>query len=236
MGTGLVNSNGDIKDQRGGTSVSPATAASISDYEDILRGERQMIMQAVLVDLAFTELELGNSLKALSTALSLLDLPQCSKMHAFLGHIYAAEALCYLNRPKEAAEHLSTYLIGGNNIELPYTKEDCEQWQIKRSTDTEDLNMVSKIVPDEGQEDFMFLKPDEARGSLYTNLAAVLSMQGDLEQASSCANLALSIMPDSLEAILMTVYLDLKRGSTEEAIAKLKRCSHVSFRPSDPKS
>ncbi|GAB2300299.1 hypothetical protein Dimus_034335 [Dionaea muscipula] len=232
MSSGQVNSNGDVKDQRSGTSVSPITGTSFSEYEDIRKRENQMIMQAVLVDLAFVELELGNSLKALSTALSLLQLPECSKMHAFLGHIYAAEALCHLNRPNEAAEHLSVYLTQEDEVELPYTVEDSDEWQRKRTMDTEDPNTASKATPKEPQN-VVFLKPEEARGALYVNLAAMFTMQGDLEQANRCVDQALSMTPDSLEAILMAVVLDIKSGDMEGAVSKLRRCSHVTFRPSD---
>ncbi|KAJ0959775.1 hypothetical protein J5N97_000533 [Dioscorea zingiberensis] len=48
----------------------------------------------------------------------------CAVCRLRSGHVYAAEALCLLNRPKDAAEHLLTYLSGANNVELPFTEED----------------------------------------------------------------------------------------------------------------
>ncbi|GAB4828245.1 hypothetical protein Ancab_035157 [Ancistrocladus abbreviatus] len=231
VSTGQVNANGDIKEQRGMANVNNTAVNSISEYEDICRREDQMIKQAILVDLAFVELELANPLKALSAARSLLELPECSKMHAFLAHLYAAEALCLLNRLNEAADHLLIYLSGGNAVELPYTTQDCEQWQIKRTIDAEESNPgplpASKPVPVEPQD--VFLKPVEARGVLYINLATMLAMQGDLEQANRYATQALSTVPENQEAILVSVYLDLKRGNSEEALSKLKRCGHASF-------
>ncbi|GMH04554.1 hypothetical protein Nepgr_006394 [Nepenthes gracilis] len=236
--SGPGNSNGDIKEQRGGTSVITAAVISSSEYEEICRRENEMIKKAVLVDLVFVELELGNPHKALLTALLLLELPECSKMHAFLGHVYAAEALCLLNKPKEAADHLLTYLSSGNNVEIPYTKEDCDQWQIKKTIDPEETipgSVTARKPSSEESHDAVFLKPEDARGALYVNLAAVFAMQGDLEQADHHAKQALLTTPNSREVILMAVYLDLKRGNSEEALAKLKQCSRLSFLSSDLK-
>ncbi|XP_039033431.1 uncharacterized protein LOC120169326 [Hibiscus syriacus] len=83
----------------------------IGSKASTLRGN-QMIEQPLLTNLAYVELELENPLKALSTH----------------GHVYAAEAPCLLNKPREAAEYLSVYLSRGNNVELPFAQEDCEQW------------------------------------------------------------------------------------------------------------
>lgn len=38
----------------------------------------------------------------------LLAVPGCSQTHRHLGNCYAAEALCMLGRPAEAAEHLNS--------------------------------------------------------------------------------------------------------------------------------
>ncbi|CAO2841187.1 unnamed protein product [Amaranthus hypochondriacus] len=231
--SGQVNVNGDTREQKAGVQSNTAAANSLSEYEEIYKRENQKIKQAVLTDLAFVELELGNPLKALSTALTLLKIPQCSRMYAFLGHVYAAEALCFLNRPNEAAEHLSTYISCGS-VEFPYCEEDCRQWQAKKTLDTEDSNAgqtAAKIPMVEGQQDDVFLSPEKARGTLYVNLAAMHVLQGELEQASQCAAQALQTLPNSQEAALMAVYLDLKLAKPQEALAKLKRCCRVRFLP-----
>ncbi|PPS05641.1 hypothetical protein GOBAR_AA15007 [Gossypium barbadense] len=208
MLVGLVNSNGDLKESKGGANQE-IVQNSISYYEDIHRRENQMIKQALLANLAYVELELDNPLKALSAALLLLELPGCSRIYIFLGHVYAAEALCLLNKPREAAEHLAIYLSGGNNIELPFSQDDCEQWR-----------------------EFMFLKPEEARGTLYTNLAAVSAIQGELERAHHFVTQALSLVPNSSKATMTAIYVDLMLGKSQEALPKLKHCSHVRFLPS----
>ncbi|TYI68769.1 hypothetical protein E1A91_D08G110500v1 [Gossypium mustelinum] len=211
MPAALINLNGDLKEPKGGTNQE-GIQNSISYYEDICRRENQMIKQALLANLAYVELELENPLKALSAAQALLELPDCSRIYVFLGHVYVAEALCLLNKPKEAAEHLSIYLSGESNIKLPFGLEDCEQWRVKKHIDCEEANVgaaAAKNSSPEGLEDFMFLKPEEARGTLYANLAAVSAIQGDLERAHHFVMQALSLVPNSSEATMTAIYVDL---------------------------
>ncbi|GMY35807.1 CCR4-NOT transcription complex subunit 10 [Fagus crenata] len=233
VGIGQVNANGDAKEPRGGTSQE-LIQNSLSHYEGIRRIENQLIKQAVLANLAYVELELENPVKALLTARSLLELPECSRIYVFPSHVYAAEALCLLNRPKEAAEHLSIYLSGGNNFELPFSQEDCEQWRVERTIDSEELNggsVTAKNSPPDDLQGIVFLKPEEARAALYANFAAVSAMQGELEQAHQFVTVALSILPNSPEATLTSIYVDLMLGKSREALAKLKQCSRVRFLP-----
>ncbi|XP_012474349.1 uncharacterized protein LOC105791028 isoform X5 [Gossypium raimondii] len=214
MPAALINLNGDLKEPKGGTNQE-GIQNSISYYEDICRRENQMIKQALLANLAYVELELENPLKALSAAQALLELPDCSRIYVFLGHVYVAEALCLLNKPKEAAEHLSIYLSGESNIKLPFGLEDCEQWRVKKHIDCEEANVgaaAAKNSSPEGLEDFMFLKPEEARGTLYANLAAVSAIQGDLERAHHFVTQALSLVPNSSEATMTAIYVDLILG------------------------
>ncbi|KAI4335677.1 hypothetical protein L6164_014304 [Bauhinia variegata] len=228
VGLGQVNSNGDTREQKAGTSQE-IIQNSLSYYEDICRRENQSIKQAVLANLAYVELELENPVKALSVAKSLLELPECSRIYIFLGHVYAAEALCLLNRPKEAAEHLSAYITGGNIVELPFSQEDCEKWGVERTAEFEEVNGGSMVAKE--SQNVIFLKPEEARATIYSNFAAMYAMQGEFEQANQLVTQALSILPDSPEATLTAVYVDLLLGKPQEALAKLKRCSRIRFLP-----
>lgn len=237
--SGQVSANGDAKELKNGSYANSAAINSLSEYEEICRLENLKIKQATLINLAFVELELGNPLKTLARALSLLNLPECSRAYSFLGHIYAAEALCLLDRPKEAVEHLSHYVSSGMTMELPYTEEDCRQWQVKKTMDAEDMNtpqMAARTQGSEVQQDNVFLRPEEARQALYVNLASMYAMQGDLEQASRFANQALGVAPNSQEVAVMAVYLDLKWGKTQEALVKLKRFCRVRFLPLSSRS
>ncbi|XP_047168967.1 CCR4-NOT transcription complex subunit 10 isoform X1 [Vigna umbellata] len=234
VGLGQVNANGDAKEQKGGNSQE-LVQNSLSYYENVRKRENQLVKQAVLANLAYVELELDNPLKALSVARSLLELPECSRIYIFLGHVYAAEALCLLNRPKEAAEHLSFYLSGGNNVDLPFSLEDCEKWQPERTAEFEEVNVGSVAAKNsslEGAQSIVFLKPEEARATIYANFAVMSAMQGEFEKSSILITQALSILPNSPEATLTAVYLDLLLGKPQEALTKLKRCSRIRFLPS----
>ncbi|KAK8595680.1 hypothetical protein V6N13_000376 [Hibiscus sabdariffa] len=234
MLVGLVNSNGDLKEPKGGANQE-IVQNSVSYYEDIRGRENQMIKQALFANLAYVELELHNPLKALSAALSLLELPGCSRIYIFLGHVYAAEALCLLNKPKEAAEHLAIYLSGDNNVESPFRQEDCEQWQVEKPVDCEEPNggaAAAKNPSHESLRECMFLKPEEARGTLYANLAAVCAIQGELERAHHFVTQALSLVPNSSEAGMTAIYVDLMLDKSEAALSKLKHCRNVRFVPS----
>ncbi|XP_073100084.1 uncharacterized protein [Elaeis guineensis] len=233
-----VSLNCDPKETKGGTSSSTTLQISVARYEDVCRKENHRIRQAVLGDLAYVGLCLEDPLKALVAAKSLQHLPDCSKMHLFLGHVYAAEALCCLNRPKEAAEQLLVYIADGQNVELPYTNEDREKWSNEKAADYEESNgsLTAKTTVEgtkttvEGSRDIMgFLKPDEARGALYVNLAAMSAIQGDLGQASHFAKQGLSSLPNSPRVLLAVVYVDLLQGKTQEALAKLRKCRRVRF-------
>ncbi|OUZ99851.1 Tetratricopeptide repeat-containing domain [Macleaya cordata] len=229
-----ANANGDAKDSKGGVSSNTTLQSSVSSYEDICRRENNLIKQAVLADLAYVELNLENPLKALTAANSLLRLPECSRIYIFLGHVYAAEALCHLNRPKEASEHLSVYMDGNNNIDFPYSEEDREKCGVEKGGEVEESNggsVPAKNMPNEESQGIFFLKPEEARGSLYVNLSAMSAMQGDLEQAHRFATEALSIIPQNPQAILTSVYVDLLLGKAQDALVKLKQFNGVRFLP-----
>ncbi|TYI48342.1 hypothetical protein E1A91_D13G241400v1 [Gossypium mustelinum] len=242
LSVGLVNSNGDLKEPKAGTNQE-MIHNSVAYFADICRKENQMMKQALLANLAYVELELENPLKTLSAARSLLELPGCSRIYIFLGHVYAAEALCLLNKPKEAVEHLSIYLSGPNKVESPFSQEDCEQWLTEKPIDCEEPNgggggaaTAAKNPSPEGMQEFMFLKPEEACGTLYANLAALYATQGELDRAHQFTTQALSLLPNSTEATMTAIYIDLVLGKSQEALSKLKRCSHVRFLSSNLQS
>ncbi|KAI3443875.1 hypothetical protein Pfo_000540 [Paulownia fortunei] len=234
-GSSQVISNGEVKEQKGANNQSGSLQNSILDYEHIRMKENQMMKQATLADLAFVELALGNPLKALSTAKSLIKLPECSKMYIFLGTMYAAEALCLLNQPKEAAEHLMMYVSGGNNVELPYSQEDCEKWTVEKVVDS-DESTGGTVAPygvstADGSQGSVFSSPEEARGVFCANYAANFALLGDLEQAQHFLTKALSDIPNSSRVILTAIYVDIKLGNTQDALAKLREHSGVRFLP-----
>ncbi|KAG8049575.1 hypothetical protein GUJ93_ZPchr0009g1823 [Zizania palustris] len=226
-GPALTNANGERKEM---INLNVTLLSSLALYDDICRKESLKIRQAILGNLAFIELCLGNNLKALSTAKLLQQLPDCSRMYLFLSHVYAAEALCALNRPKEAAEQLTVYLRDGNDIELPYSIENCEKAPVEKDSDGEDS--VTPVVPKMCSAESQYsesLKPEEAQGVLYVDLGMIAAMQGELEQSSDLVSHGVALFPNNPRAVLASVYVDLLQGKTQEAISKLRRCRNVRF-------
>ena len=64
---------------------------------------------------------------------------------------------------------------------------------------------------------------DAGRAALYTNLAVVSVLQGDGAQAEGYVAQALAQQPDSHQATLCAVYLQLRNGQTDAASRALKK-------------
>ncbi|KAL5697887.1 hypothetical protein ACHQM5_028991 [Ranunculus cassubicifolius] len=215
--------NGETKDSKAAGNLNMIVHSSVSVYEHRCRTQNHLIKQAVLADLAYSELTLSNPLKALSASRELLNLEECSRIYMFLGRIYAAEALCHLNRLEEAAEYLSVYIPDGINVDIPYSEKDSEQWVASENSLDESSS---------GNLQNLLLKPSEATGAVYVNFAAMLAMQGHLEQAHIVVRKALDIIPNNRHAILCAAYVDLLMGKAHQALGLLKECSsHVRFLP-----
>ncbi|KAJ6832316.1 CCR4-NOT transcription complex subunit 10-like [Iris pallida] len=224
-----VDSNGDSKESRAAMSSNSTLQSAIATYEDALKEEKHMVRQTVLGALAYVELSLEDYACALVHAKSLIDLPECSKLFAFLGHVYAAEALCHRNQLQEAADHLLIYLSDVNRVELPYSNEDRDKWSIKKGDgEGDDLNSSSmaRTAVDSRR---VILTPEEARGVTYVNLSMMFAMQGDRERACRFAAEARSLLPKDSRALLADIYLDLLQGKQKEALSKLKQFSRVCY-------
>lgn len=228
VGASQASANGDAKDSKAGGNLTATLQISVSAYEEVCRAENLLMKQAVLADLAYLELTLDNPLKALSAAKSLLTLPGCSRIYTFFGNIYAAEALCRLNRANEAATHLSHYLSEGMTASCPYSEDDAEKWRGKKVVvDGEEPSGGGEPV--EESQGIVLLKPAEARGALFVSFACLYGMQGNVELAHQLASKAHSLVPNSRQAILTAAYFDLLLGKSQDALAKLKNCSRVRF-------
>ncbi|GLJ14038.1 hypothetical protein SUGI_0224400 [Cryptomeria japonica] len=233
--TNQVNANGDAKESKGNTGSGNAISSSVDTYEEMRRKENMLVTQAVLASLAYVELSLENPLKALTTAELLLQQPMYSREYIYLARIYAAEALCHLNRIKEAAEQLSVCMEEGNSIDLAVNaNEDGHKWRSgensEASGDGEDNSVVyhpSLAGNLAESQNISHITGGRARCSLYVNLAAVSAMQGDFQQAHQYSTQAVSLMPTSTMAVLSVVYVELLEGKTHEAISKLKQYRHL---------
>jgi CCR4-NOT transcription complex subunit 10 len=224
----------------GGSNLNATLVSSVVSYAKICEKENLKIKQALFADLAYVDLCLKNPLRAWKFARSLIQLPDCSRKYLFLGHVYAAEALCLLNRLKEATELLSIYIEGESNVVLPFTDEDeSELWVLEREKERDvdgDEAVVDVVVTKQMSDLKHFsspvLKPEEARAMLYVNLSVVAAMQGDVEQAAAFIKLAFSSFPENPRVVLASVYIDLLKGNSVDALTKLRQCRNVRFQSS----
>jgi CCR4-NOT transcription complex subunit 10 len=224
----------------GGSNLNATLVSSVASYAKICEKENLMIKQALFADLAYVDLCLKNPLRAWKFAKSLIQLPDCSRKYLFLGHVYAAEALCLLNMLKEATELLSIYIEGENSVVLPFTDEDeSESWVLEREKERDGDGdesavdvVVTKQMSDSKHLSGSVLKPEEARAMLYVNLSVVAAIQGNVEQAAAFVKQAFSSLPENPRVVLASVYIDLLKGNSVDALTKLRQCRNVRFQSS----
>lgn len=221
--------NGDCKENKGVLNTNTALQSSVANFEELCKEDNNMIKQSLLGNLAYIELCLENPIKALSAAKSLLQLPECSKISIFLGRTYAAEALCFLNKPKEAAEYLSIYFDETGKAELPYSDDDREKWNVNRGADIEESSgsQNSRTAVDATRGSL--LKPEEARAVACVNHSIMFSLQGNFEQASQFVKKAILYLPKDPRVLMAGVYVDLLQGKCLDALAKLKLCNNSRY-------
>lgn len=237
-GSGQVGSGNGVA--IGGSNLNATLLSSVVSYVKICENENLKIKQALFADLAYVDLCLKNPLRALKFARSLIQLPGCSRKYMFLGHVYAAEALCLLNRLKEATELLSIYIERENSVMLPFSEEDeLELWVLEREKERDgdgDETVIDTVVTKQTSESKHFsspiLKPEEGRAMLYVNLSVVAAMQGDIAQAVAFVKQASGSLPENPRVVLASVYIDLLKGNAVDALTKLRQCRNVRFKSS----
>lgn len=186
--------------------------------------ELGIVRQAILANLSYLHLTKEDAAPAYTVAVTLLGLPgSLLPQYSFLAHCYAAEALCLLNRPAEAAEHLSTLMV--QNLE----EAELDQTPI--------ISMRALPADDDGSRDVWrlgnaadleSLTGIQARTALYINLASIYASQGELLQAYQCARQAVTIDHFNARALLILVYVELVRGNKDAALVLLRQQRFVS--------
>lgn len=234
---------GDGDDSRGGDSKggssptgepkdSKSLVSAVTAFEEHKMQETAALRMWALAALSYCQLGVGHPLRALRSAEQLLRQPSCARPYMLLGHVYAAEALCQLERPEEALEHLSTCL---NETTAEPTNSGTEdesslKWKSgdnsEASVDGEDS--ASYTVGALGDAASVArLTGTSARASLYINLVAVYAMQGNLQEASRLAQEAQRLSPYNPTALLAAVYVELKLERMESALTLLKQYRHL---------
>ncbi|KAG0567961.1 hypothetical protein KC19_7G175300 [Ceratodon purpureus] len=206
--------------------------AAASAIEEQKKQETAALRMWALAAISHCQIGVGHPLRALRSAEELLRQPSCARPYLLLGHVYAAEALCQLGRPQEALDHLSTCLNETTAEPTNAGTEDESQLKWKSGDNSE--------ASGDGEDSAAYtvgalgdavsvarLTGTSARASLYTNLAAVYAMQGNLQEAQRLAQLALTMTPTNPTAMLAAVFVELKLERMETALALLKQYRHL---------
>ncbi|KAG0558635.1 hypothetical protein KC19_10G042700 [Ceratodon purpureus] len=222
---GGASPKGEAKDTK-------SLVAAVAAIEEHKMHETAALRMWALAALSYCQLGVGHPLRALRSAEELLRQTSCARPYMLLGHMYAAEALCQLERPQEALEHLSTCL---NETTAEPTNAGAEdesnlKWKSgdnsEASVDGEDGATYTVGALGDAAS-VARLTGTNARASLYINLVAVYAMQGNLQEAHRLAQLALTMSPANPTAMLAAVYVELKLERKESALTLLKQYRHL---------
>lgn len=188
---------------------------------DMIRGlaaaDDSPVLQAAYLDLAYVHLTLADPVIALSYLGKLLALPSLASACKFLGHMYAAEALCLLGKPNEALDHVAPTQVpksnnpqgtAGNNF------SGSSSWQTNNPQTSG--GSASETVSTTGP----FSAAEVA--ALHVNMATVYALQGQLHLADKATRKAVEVCPWSWAAARMLVYILLRTGCIAEALKTLK--------------
>lgn len=203
----------------GSTSAAASAAAAAARVASELSGAAEWlpVQHAILSNLAYVHLLRQDPLPALHAARSLLACSELSPDQHFLGNSYAAEALCMLGRPGDAHEqlqgHMGLFAEGGDNcssaIVLGSTAASSAKSDDGSAATAEGL---SGCVAAAAGPAAMAWTGSAARAALLVNMGTVQAVQGDLDAAEAAGRRALVCEPGSLHALLLLVYLRLRRA------------------------
>eukprot|EP00873_Tetraselmis_striata_P041371 jgi/Tetstr1/461635/TSEL_006735.t1 len=181
--------------------------------------EGRELTLAVLTNLAYVHLLNHNPVQALAEAKHALAARGCRPAHRYAAHCYAAEALCMLGRPGEAAEAVGLAMAEQQRAE---GGAGAEEEDVEETGNSPASTCLPAVPRSAAAATASFLASAEAKAALHVNLASVHAMRGDLRTARECAERALHHLPDFQPAQLMMVYLHLRGGATAEALGLLK--------------
>jgi hypothetical protein len=197
------------------------------------------VRAALLAARAYVCLLRGALRGALAAADALLSLPGVRPEASLLARCYAAEALCGLDRPEGAVEHLTAALLerdadadGGDAAEAAAALAAVAAADADADADADDADAAagsagaSSAADAAGTACAAALRGGRARATLHVNLSAVYASQGEHTAAAGCAASALAAHAECAHARLAAVFVELSRGRTDAARAMLRQ-QHV---------
>lgn len=200
---------------------------------------------SILANSAFVALSLGNNLMAHECSKVLLQLPNISNHHMYLGKMYSAEALVSLDRISDAIQHLSSDVTTDvSDI------RDSSGNKSASSSDDASTRPVQKPVGSSTQCCFKSIR--HAQACMLFNRAVAHSLRSEFEKGQKLMNQFATLVPQQdvpPTAILLAVYINLHTHGLQSAIKILQHNSlpsHMSptilsnlqmtFRPQQPSS
>lgn len=164
------------------------------------------VQRLSLLQLSWCALTQGDHEQALAWSMALLASDDLAANLKFYAHLYACNALCYLSRSAEAMPHLLEAMQLG---EAPQPESPPSPIEGEVACVRNPYSTIPQSAHAAGQP--------AARAVMHTNMATVYILQGDLKQASHCALKALELQPDSRNALLCLVYLEIRAGNLDAA-------------------
>jgi len=193
------------------TSPSPEVVTRNAEAE----AECQQVQVGALLHLSYLALCVSSPELALSYAEQLLKVPDADRSSKLQAHMYAAEALCILNRPQEAALHVSATVVGELLLDPPQPEPKASSGEAEEAPVIVN-HPVHLYCSDSGE-----LAPATHRCHLYVNMASVFVTQNELSKAEKCCQQALLAAPHDNHALQLHVYLELRTGRIDGALKTL---------------
>ncbi|XP_015376434.1 PREDICTED: CCR4-NOT transcription complex subunit 10-like isoform X2 [Diuraphis noxia] len=170
-------------------------------HKPINISDRNYLFDCIQSAGAYIALCLGDPVIALKYSQVLLKSEKINKVHKFLGHLYAAEALVLLDKPKEAIDML------------------------KKSNALDDIE--PEIHEQLKIEEWKPNKQNSAKAVLYYNLAVALTLRGDLDKAGELLKQVwlskIVHVSVPVHVIILALYIHLQLGQKEIAISLIKQ-------------
>lgn len=173
------------------------------------------VERLALLQLSWGALIAEDPVMALNWADELLSAEGCQSNLKVYAHLYACDALCQLSRSAEALLHVEQALELGDT--LIGTFSNGAEGSTAEGEVASAHNPYCALAP--GQE----VGTPAARSVLYSNLATVYVLKGELKQAQAYVHQALTLQPKNQMAMLCLIYLELRAGNTDAALDILKR-------------
>jgi tetratricopeptide (TPR) repeat protein len=164
------------------------------------------VKEVALLNMMYIGLCLDNPQITLQGWAQVQTIRECNQMHKFLAHNYAAEALCALGRVDEALTLLD-----------PSASNFSEKCFVNSTT--LDATLESPYMEHTERSERLPLFP---KAMLYVNLATLYIYKDDTKQAIECLQQSLTLIPGFAPAVKALVYLSLRQGYAEQALALLR--------------